>query len=162
MRFIQATSEDQIDQVRALFREYHTWIGTAICFRDFEKELAELPGRYGGEDGRLLLGLFEERLAGCVALRRLDESTCEMRRLFLRAEFQGNGLGREMAQKIIDEARSIGYAKMRLNTHPGKMDRAVALYRSFGFTEIPRYTSYPIPDTIFMELDLNNQKQAAD
>jgi GNAT superfamily N-acetyltransferase len=157
MRFIQAASQEQIDQARAMFREYETWMDKALCFRDFEKELTELPGVYAPEDGRLLLGFFEDKLAGCVALRRLDENTCEMRRLFLRLEFHGKGLGRELAQKIIDEARSIGYTKMRLNTLPGKMDKALALYRSFGFREIPTYTNYPIPGAMFLELELKGK-----
>jgi GNAT superfamily N-acetyltransferase len=154
VKFIQAASSEEIQQARALFREYETWIETDLCFQNFEKELAELPGRYAPEDGRLLLAFFKDELAGCVALRRLDEDTCEMKRLFLRPAFQGKGLGRQLAEKIIDEAREMGYSKMRLDTIPGKMDNAIELYRSFGFREIAAYTNNPVPGAIFMELEL--------
>ncbi len=157
MKFIQAASSEEIQQARALFREYETWIETDLCFQNFEKELAELPGRYAPEDGRLLLAFFKDELAGCVALRRLDEDTCEMKRLFLRPAFQGKGLGRQLAEKIIDEAREMGYSKMRLDTIPGKMDNAIELYRSFGFREIAAYTNNPVPGAIFMELELGGK-----
>jgi GNAT superfamily N-acetyltransferase len=157
VKFIQAASSEEIQQARALFREYETWIETDLCFQNFEKELAELPGRYAPEDGRLLLAFFKDELAGCVALRRLDEDTCEMKRLFLRPAFQGKGLGRQLAEKIIDEAREMGYSKMRLDTIPGKMDNAIELYRSFGFREIAAYTNNPVPGAIFMELELGGK-----
>ena len=158
MKFIQATSPKELEQARALFREYETWIDTDLCFQNFEKELAELPGRYAPQEGRLLLAFFEDELAGCGALRRLDDDTCEMKRLFLRPGFQGKGLGRQLAEKIIDEAREIGYLKMRLDTIPGKMDKAIGLYRAFGFREIPAYTHNPVPGAIFMELILAEQE----
>jgi putative acetyltransferase len=157
MRFIQASSPQEIDEARALFREYESWIGTDLCFQNFEQELAELPGKYAPEDGRLLLAYVSDKVAGCAALRRLDGETCEMKRLFLRPEFHGRGLGRKLAEQIIDEARAIGYQRLRLDTIPGTMDQAIALYRSFGFREIPAYCNNPVPGAIFMELSLTGQ-----
>ena len=104
--------------------------------------------------GRLLLAIQEEQLAGCVALRKIDDSTCEMKRLFLRPKFRGKGLGRRLAEAIIAEARAIGYQRMRLDTLPGRMDQAIALYRSLGFKEIGAYYDTPVVGTTFMELKL--------
>jgi putative acetyltransferase len=157
MRFIQASSAQEIDEARTLFREYESWIETDLCFQNFENELAELPGKYAPEDGRLLLAYVDDKLAGCVALRRLDGETCEMKRLFLRPEFHGRGLGRKLAEKIIEEARASGYRQMRLDTIPGRMDQAITLYRSHGFREIPAYCNNPVPGAIFMQLSLTGQ-----
>jgi GNAT superfamily N-acetyltransferase len=154
MRFVQVKSEDEINLARQLFREYEKWIDVDLCFQSFEKELSELPGRYAPESGRLLLAYSDEELAGCIALRRLSEDTCEMKRLFLRPGFHGRGLGRTLAQKIIDEARAMGYARMCLDTIPGKMDKAISLYRSLGFREISPYYDSPVAGAKFMELSL--------
>jgi len=160
MRFIQATSSQEIDQARALFREYSSWIEIDLCFQNFDQEIARLPGDYAPESGRLLLAFVNQQVAGCVALRRLDEETCEMKRLYLKREFQGRGLGRSLAEKIIVDARSIGYRRMRLDTLPGRMDKAISLYRSLGFKEIPPYYNNPVAGAVFMELRLNPDQEA--
>ena len=154
MKFIQASSPDEIDQARALFREYEAWLGLDLCFQHFEEELAELPGAYAPPNGRLLLAFDDTELAGCVALRKLSNDVCEMKRLFLRPTFQGKGHGRELAQRIIDEARAIGYQKMRLDTLPERMGSAIMLYRAFDFKEIEPYYNNPVPGALFMELKL--------
>jgi putative acetyltransferase len=154
MKFRQANSEAEIEQVRALFREYAAWIEISLCFQNFDEEVGRLPGEYAPEQGRLLLGLVDEQVAGCIALRPLDVEACEMKRLYLRPEYQGKGLGREMAEKIIEEARKIGYKRMLLDTLPGRMDKAISLYRSLGFKEIPPYYPNPVKDAKFMELIL--------
>lgn len=154
MRLVQAQTPDRIDVARQLFREYSAWLQVDLCFQSFEKELAELPGSYAPPDGRLLLGYRNDELAGCVALRKIGEGVCEMKRLFLRDQFRGQGLGRKLIEAIISEAKEMGYQRMRLDTLPPKMNDAIALYRSYGFREIDSYYDNPVPGAIFMELDL--------
>lgn len=154
MNIIQAETEEHIEQARMLFREYEAWLGLDLCFQNFEKELAELPGQYAPPAGRLLLAFEADQLAGCVALRRLSDGICEMKRLFLRPAFQGTGLGRELINSILDEARTIGYERMRLDTLPDHMAKAIALYRSLGFKDIEPYYNNPVPGALFMQLEL--------
>jgi putative acetyltransferase len=151
---IWAHSADYIERARELFREYEAWLEVDLCFQSFEKELAELPGKYAPPDGRLLLAMYNGQLAGCAALRKINEGICEIKRLFLRPQFRGKGLGRQLAETIIREAKQIGYERMRLDTLPPKMDDAIALYRSLGFKEIGPYYDNPVPGAKFMELDL--------
>ena len=154
MDLIQAQSADEIEQARLLFREYQSWLQIDLCFQNFEKELANLPGDYAAPAGRLLLAYEDSQLAGCVALRKIDQDICEMKRLFLRDEFRGRGLGRQLIEAIIREAKQIGYERMRLDTLPPKMNDAIALYRSYGFKDIAPYYDNPVNGAIFMELEL--------
>jgi putative acetyltransferase len=156
MRIFQANIEKEIEQARELFQEYETGMGTTPCFQNFSQELAQLPGDYGPPAGRLLLVSEDDQLAGCIALRKLGPCACEMKRLFLRPSFRGSGLGRILVDAVIQEARNIGYTRLRLETLPGKMDRAIALYHSLGFTEIPPYNENPVEATTFMELNLES------
>ena len=151
---IRAHSADYIEQARKLFKEYEAWLEVDLCFQNFEKELAELPGKYAPPDGRLLLAVENEKVAGCVALRKIGEGICEIKRLFVRAQFRGKGLGRMLAKAIIRDAKQIGYERMRLDTLPPKMNDAIALYHSLGFKEIEPYYNNPVPGAKFMELDL--------
>lgn len=154
MELLHAQSPEQAEHVRALFREYEAWIEIDLCFQNFEKELAELPGEYAPPNGCLLLARKDPGIAGCVALRKIGEGTCEIKRLFVRPEFRGQGLGRQLAEAIIREAKQLGYQRMRLDTLPPKMNDAIALYRSLGFTEIEPYYDNPVPGAKFMELKL--------
>jgi len=147
------TAED-IETVRMLFREYESWLGMDLCFQGFEQELADLPGKYAEPDGRLFLASEDGAALGCVALRKLENDVCEMKRLYLRPEARGRGLGNILIEKIIEAARSIGYQKLRLDTHPPKMGKAVSLYESHGFRPIPPYYNNPHEDVLFMELEL--------
>ena len=160
MEIISAQSAADIEQARELFREYEAWLEVDLCFQNFEKELAGLPGKYAPPDGRLLLALENQEAAGCVALRKIGEGTCEIKRLFLRPQFRGQGLGRQLAEAIIREAIQIGYERMRLDTLPPKMNDAIGLYRSLGFKEIEPYYNNPVPGAKFMELDLRKGLQA--
>jgi ribosomal protein S18 acetylase RimI-like enzyme len=137
----QVESAAQIRQSRELFLEYGQSLGFSLCFQGFDQELAGLPGDYAPPDGRLLLVECEGQI-------------CEMKRLYLRPSFRGRGLGRALAEKIIAEARSIGYERMRLDTVEPVMKDAVAMYRRFGFREIAPYRVNPMAGTLYMELDL--------
>ena len=152
--FVQAESPAQVGQARELFIEYSEWLGLNLCFQNFEQELAELPGAYAPPDGRLLLAVHEGGVAGCVCLRKIGDETCEMKRLYVRPEFRGLGVGRALASQIIAEARSLNYARMRLDTIPPKMNEAIKVYRSLGFREIEPYYHNPVEGALFMELIL--------
>jgi GNAT superfamily N-acetyltransferase len=152
MRIVQAESAEEIELARTLFEEYATWLEISLCFQNFDKEVAGLPGDYAKPSGRLLLAFVDDQLVGCVAMRKIGNGTCEMKRLYLRPNVRGKGLGRELARSIIDEARVVGYQRMCLDTLPGKMDHALSLYRSLGFKEIPPYYDNPVPGATFMEL----------
>lgn len=154
LAFVQAESSTQIAQARELFLEYAESLGFSLCFQNFDKELANLPGDYAPPDGRLLLAHYENDLAGCVALHKLEPAICEMKRLYLRPQFRGRRLGRIIADRIIAEARQIGYKRMRLDTVEPVMKDAVAMYRKIGFREIEPYCRNPIAGALYMELEL--------
>jgi putative acetyltransferase len=150
----QAETPSQIAQARELFLEYAQSLGFSLCFQNFDKELAALPGDYAPPAGRLLLAEFEGQLAGCAALHPLEPGICEMKRLYLRPNFRGKSLGRALADRIIAEARQIGYQRMRLDTVEPVMKDAVAMYRKIGFREIAPYCTNPIAGALYMELSL--------
>jgi putative acetyltransferase len=150
----QAESPLQIAQARELFLEYAQSLGFSLCFQNFDKELAGLPGDYAPPEGRLLLAELESQLAACVALHKLEDRICEMKRLYLRPQFRGKGLGRALAERIIAEARQIGYQRMRLDTVEPVMKDAVAMYRKLGFKEIAPYCPNPMAGAMYMELEL--------
>ena len=152
--FAQAESAAQIAQARELFLEYAQSLGFSLCFQNFDQELAGLPGDYAPPAGRLLLADYEGQLTGCVALHPLEPGICEMKRLYLRPQFRGKGLGSALADRIITEARQIGYQRMRLDTVEPVMKDAVAMYRKLGFREIAPYCANPIAGALYMELRL--------
>jgi GNAT superfamily N-acetyltransferase len=162
MKLIQATSRTEVEEARRLFEEYHEWLGLNLCFQNFDEELASLPGEYVAPDGRLLLATEGDLVGGCIALRKLENGICEMKRLYVRPDFRGTGLGRLLAQSLIDEARAIGYKRMRLDTLPGKMDRAIAMYRKLGFEDIEPYYFNPVQAAAFMELDISRRGQGTE
>lgn len=147
-------NDKDIATVRELFREYEDKMGLDLCFQGFEAELASLPGNYAKPNGRLLIATVDDRVAGCVALKKVDEETCEMKRLYVREEFRGQRIGIALIERLITDAREIGYKRLRLDTFPPIMSKAVELYRSYGFREIEPYNSDPHPDLLFMEMDL--------
>jgi ribosomal protein S18 acetylase RimI-like enzyme len=149
-----AESPPQIVQIRELFLEYAQSLGFSLCFQSFDKELAELPGDYAPPDGCLLLAECENVPAGCVALHKLAPRICEMKRLYLRPQFRGKGLGRVLAEAAIARAREIGYCSVRLDTVEPIMQNAVAIYRLLGFKEIAPYCENPVAGAMYMELEL--------
>jgi putative acetyltransferase len=151
---VRAESPAQVAQARELFLEYAQSLGVNLCFQNFAEELARLPGHYAPPGGRLLLAEYEGQLAGCAALHEWEAGICEMKRLYLRPCFRGKGLGRVIAEKIIAEARDIGYERMRLDTIEPIMKDAVEMYRKLGFREIAPYRPNPIAGAMYMELEL--------
>lgn len=145
-----AASAEEIEMARGLFHEYEKSIGISLCFQNFAEEVATLPGDYAPPAGRLVLAFVEGRIAGCVALRKIGEGVAEMKRLYVRPEFRGMKLGRRLAEAVLHEAGSIGYAAIRLDTL-STMKEAQALYVSMGFSDIPPYNDHPIAGTRFME-----------
>ncbi len=150
---VQAATAESIESARLLMREYAASLGFDLGFQDFHRELIDLPGVYAPPRGRLLLAYCGDRLAGCVALRELGPGVCEMKRLYVRPTYRGFKIGRALAERVIAEARQIGYSRMRLDTVPG-MKRAQDLYRSLGFQAIEAYRYNPIPGTVYLELVL--------
>ena len=149
---LQATLPEHIEQVRSLFLEYGRSLGFSLCFQSFDEELKGLPGAYGPPSGRLLLARYADHAAGCIALRKLDAGICEMKRLYVRPDDRGHGLGRMLVERLIAEARAIGYERMRLDTIAAAMKDAVVLYRRMGFKEIAPYSKVPIESALWMEL----------
>lgn len=146
-----AETEADIAEARAVFREYESWLGMSLCFQSFEDELANLPGKYAPPSGRLYLARIDGPTVGCIALRSIEDGICEMKRLYLRESARGKGVGVALIEKVISDAREIGYAKMRLDTYPPKMGKAVSLYESHGFYSIPAYYHNPHDGVLFME-----------
>jgi len=152
-QIVPADSADDVECVRVLFREYAQGVAEPCCFAGFEQELAALPGEYALPAGSLLLARDGAGAAGCVALRPLDARSAEMKRLYVRAQYRGAGLGRALATAAIGAAREAGYARIVLDTLP-KMVEAIALYRALGFRPTGPYSAAPTPGAIFFELSL--------
>src|SRR5579864_195701 len=150
----QAGSAAQIAAVREPFLEYAKSLSFNLCFQSFDKELAGLPGDYAPPDGRLLIAANEHGPAGCVALHKIENEICEMKRLYVRPQFRGRGLGKILALRIIAVAREIGYKRLRLDTVEADMGTAIAMYRKLGFREIAPYRVNPIEGALYMELQL--------
>ena len=150
----QAESLEEILTIRELFLEYANSLGFSLCFQSFDHELESLPGDYAPPRGRLVLARHEGVAAGCVALHPLEEGICEMKRLYVRPQFRGRGLGKLLAEQIIREARALGYRQLRLDTVEPTMRAAVAMYRKMGFREVAPYRANPIEGALYMELTL--------
>lgn len=154
-----AKTEEDVELVRGLLKEYlASWSGYGAPANMKERELfarqlADLPGRFGPPEGFLLLGKYNEDAAGCIALSKLSESVCEMKRLYVRTQFRGLRIGRQLADAIIEQAQGLGYESMRIHTIPA-MEEAVGLYKSLGFMDIEPYEYSPREDAVFLELKL--------
>lgn len=157
MRIKQAQTKTEIEEVRKLFLEYEAFLDIDLCFQSFEEELAGLPGKYSRPNGDLLIGLDGERIVGCVAVRKLEDGVCEMKRLFVKPEARGTGLGRQLAQEIILVAQKLGYSLMRLDTLD-RLTEAMHLYEALGFQRTEPYYENPLVGVVYWELDLKNEK----
>ncbi|HKQ48293.1 MAG TPA: GNAT family N-acetyltransferase [Phycisphaerae bacterium] len=146
-------AEPQLLQTKVLFLEYIAALGFHLTFQDVDQEMAELPGRYAPPEGRILIAELDGEVAGCVAMKKLREDVCEMKRFYVRPGLRGHGIGRKLAEAIVAEARSAGYRRMCLDTVPS-MQAAMALYESLGFKDGEPYVINPVPGARFMELVL--------
>jgi putative acetyltransferase len=153
MQIVGAHLTEYLPTIRSLFTEYAKEIEVDLCFQSFDRELAGLPGQYAPPHGRLYLALEAGAPAGCVALRKVREDICEMKRLYVRPAFRKQGLGRQLSIRAIAAARDIGYACLRLDTL-ASMKPAIALYESLGFQRIAPYYHNPLGCAVFMELAL--------
>jgi GNAT superfamily N-acetyltransferase len=161
IRIIAATLPQDYAAALDLFRAYADWLGEDLEFQNFSRELAELPGEYSPPRGAILLAREASQFRGCVALRPLDATTCEMKRLYVVPEAKGRGVGRLLAEAVIRKAVYLGYARMRLDTLRS-MTRARALYATLGFEAIPPYRHNPLPGPEYYELDLRRYPPDAD
>ena len=144
-----------IPAIRDIFREYEEYLNIDLCFQNFEDELSNLPGDYNAPSGAIFIALVDDSLAGCVALRPMDRTTCEMKRLYVKPDFRGLGLGRKLAVAIMDKAVEIGYCKMRLDTLD-RLKEAMKLYSSLGFRKIKSYYHNPLKGVVYWELKLSD------
>jgi ribosomal protein S18 acetylase RimI-like enzyme len=165
LKIFQAQTEWEIEQVRGLWREFAEFLKSRFHARaempdfkeylqNYEKEVANhLPGRFGPPAGCLLLAKDKDDPAGCVGLMDLGDGVCEMRRLFIRSEYRGLGIGKDLVEAVIEQGRNISYTSMRLNTNR-RMPEAQKLYRSLGFEDIEPYEHFEVDGMVFMELKL--------
>lgn len=150
----EVKTQKDIKAIQSLFLEYASWLDFPLCFQGFDKELATLPGKYSVPEGRLYLVTADGKDAGCIGLRKFSDGVCEMKRLYVRPDYRGTGIGKALVERIIEDAKAIGYQKMRLDTIKEKMGKAVEIYKEHGFIEIDAYYENPNPHTLYMELDL--------
>ncbi|MBE0475484.1 MAG: GNAT family N-acetyltransferase [Coriobacteriia bacterium] len=153
-RIIEAHSGPALHAVRALFTEYADWLGFSLDFQGFEDELARLPGEYRPPRGRLLLARADGSGVGCVALRPLEDRSCEMKRLYVAPSARGRGIGRLLVQRVVSLAEEIGYDHMMLDTLSARMPAAIALYESVGFERVAAYRHNPFEDAVYLRLRL--------
>ena len=155
VEFKHITGQDMIEEIKRLFLEYARSLKIDLAFQNFDAELNTLPGKYGPPDGALILALVDGKGAGCIALRKISEGICEMKRLYVRDDYRGLGIGKKLITMIIEETGKLGYSFMRLDTLP-TMEKAQDLYMSFGFYDIEPYVYNPIKGTRFLELKLKD------
>ncbi len=152
---VEATTPEQIEQVRNLFAEYRAQLPVEYCFRSFDAEIAGLPGVYSAPHGMLLLAMIIGQPVGCVGLRAFPlHGTCEMKRLYVRPGFRGGKLGKTLVERLLREARRLGYSSMRLDSHPPTMQAAIEMYRKLGFREVSSDPLEAVEELIYMELQL--------
>jgi putative acetyltransferase len=150
---VAARIPEDLPTVRALFQAYADSLGFDLDFQGFRQEIAHLPGEYAKPSGAILVAHSGEHFSGCIALRKLTEEMCEMKRLYVQPRYRAEGLGRRLAEAIIAEARHSRYRFMRLDTVP-TMAAAISLYESLGFRRIAPYRYNPVAGALFMELAL--------
>jgi len=146
---------NRLDLIRELFTEYTDMLGIDLTFQGFDEEIHTLPGKYALPKGRLYIAVCDDDLAGCIALRPLDEKCCEMKRLFVRPQFRGLKIGKLLIDTIIAEAKNMQYEYMVLDSL-SSLEKAVSIYKSMGFCETEPYYNNPIPGAVYLRLDLGS------
>jgi GNAT superfamily N-acetyltransferase len=154
-RIRPAAAPQDWDLARALFREYERDVDAAVCFEGFEQELASVERLYSPPEGRLLLAFDGDEAIGCAAFRRIADGVAEGKRLYLRPAWRGGGIGGALVLALLEEARAVGHRAFRLETLPGKMSAAAAMYRQMGFEEIAPYVRDPVAGALYLELALS-------
>ena len=154
VEIVEAVTDGDIAHIRRLFRAYADWLNVDLCFQGFDEELASLPGKYASPQGRLLLAKAGGEIAGCVGLRPLEDGICEMKRLWVEPGFGGRGIGRRLAEAIVEAGREFGYEAMRLDTMPERLKAAGHIYDTLGFKKIPDYYHNPLGGVVMYELRL--------
>ena len=154
LEIIHAKTEQEVQIAKMLFEEYAEWLGMDLEFQNFQEELDNMPGKYARPSGGLIIAKYDGDIVGCAAVRKLEDGVCEMKRLFVRDQFRGKGIGKALAVRIIEDARKIGYKKMRLDTDGQKMFKAMAIYRTLGFKEIEAYYHNSYDGVVYLELEL--------
>lgn len=153
MEFFNITGQDMLEEARQLFLEYAQSLNVDLCFQNFEEELNSLPERYGPPDGTIIIALVDGKSAGCIALHRLSGDICEMKRLYVRENYRGLGIGKKLISQILEVAFQRNYRFIRLDTLP-TMEKAQELYEAFGFYDIEPYVYNPIQGTRYLERKL--------
>ena len=149
-----ANNKELLAEVKKLFLEYAESLPIELDFQDFEDELSKLPGKYVPPTGAIILAIVDNTAVGIVALRKIEDDICEMKRLFVKKNYQGLGIGQKLAEKIIAEAKNRGYNYIRLDTL-SSLKKALNLYKYLGFYEIDAYIYNPMDNAIYMEKELN-------
>jgi len=155
IEILKVTADDKanLDQIRSLFREYANWLNVDLSFQQFEDEMLHLPGAYAAPTGALFLAKSDGKIAGCVAIRQFDNTTAEMKRLFVRDAFKGHGVGKALAAHAIEESKKLGYKRILLDTL-AHMRPAIELYTSLGFQPIAAYYDNPISSAVYLSLNI--------
>lgn len=159
LKIFPAKTDEDFETAKQLLVEYGHSLSFHLRFQNFEEELANLPGVYVSPTGCLLLAVYKEQPVGCVGLRKLSDDVCEMKRLYVREQFRGLGIGRALVEAVIEKAREIDYIYMRLDTVPS-MEAASTLYISVGFRKSGAYRYNPIEGAVFMELKLSQESES--
>jgi GNAT superfamily N-acetyltransferase len=154
IELIKVKTTENYSAARELFVAYQDFLGVDLCFQSFDLELQQLAQMYAAPHGALILAKHEKVFTGCVAVRRKTAETCEMKRLFVKQEFTGNGIGHALVEKVIEEAKALGYRIMILDTL-SRLKPALHLYRNFGFTETNAYYSNPLEGVVYMQKELH-------
>jgi putative acetyltransferase len=149
----RARFPEDLNAVKAIFREYIGSTSASLEFQNYEDELAGLPGKYAAPRGALFLAWQTSAIVGCAGFREVNEETCEMKRVYVRTVARGQNIGRRLVERILDEARAVGYARICLDVLP-EFKVAQKLYESLGFAAAPPVTFNPVPGTRFLGLDL--------
>lgn len=163
LEIVEVTKDDvkRLEQVKGLFREYANWLSVDLSFQSFEEELSNLPEpAYVAPEGALFLALVDGQPAGCVAVRAFENSTCEMKRLFVRDAYKGHGVGKALAASAIEAGRKLGYKRILLDTL-AHMRRAIDLYTGLGFRPIAAYYDNPISDAVYLSMSLETENESA-